>query len=81
MTHISAGDMSETVQRMKSYRVLQPCSREHHDAVLGTVSAEFEPGEVTPKNETEEAALEALVLDGLVERLPDKASGKKENTK
>lgn len=51
----------------KTYRVTEPSRCEANDHILGHVEVEFAPGEVQPKNEAEEFALERLVEAGAAE--------------
>lgn len=54
---------------MTTYRIKDRVRHQAHTSALGGVDVSFEPGEVTPKSEHEEYALEKLVEEGLAERV------------
>jgi hypothetical protein len=53
------------------FRVSEQVHIETHHATHGPIEQTFEPGEVVPRSEQEEAALLHLVTLGLAEPLPE----------
>lgn len=54
---------------VNKFRVLEAVRHESHDPVLGAISEKFDAGDVTPKNEQQEAALRKLVELGVAEEV------------
>ena len=61
---------------MARYRVSEPVHLETNHETHGPIDLDFKAGDVTPRSEQEEAALQHLVAVGFAERIGDSPTAK-----